>query len=271
MNNGKSRNSEILSLIILLSFSTNLFIAVLLLSIQAILTEEKPYQRLDIIGIVVTITTGFVAIIYWYINKINDEKNKLLEENRKFRDNQLANKNSVSDLSDLSDSAGIIRGLLKSVEQNPNLSLSTLDKEKIISVINMLDNFSFSLNAKSHKVAETWLNKEKLELSESSANFVLTHNPFTKIEEFETKFLNKKKSKHHLRQSIHNCLIWIQHSFQNHYYTTTNNFPEIPDKERTIGALNWIKTQMPDEIPPSSIQELEMYFDQLIKAIKDIN
>lgn len=260
MNNGKSRNSEILSLIILLSFSTNLFIAVLLLSIQAILTEEKPYQRLDIIGIVVTITTGFVAIIYWYINKINDEKNKLLEENRKFRDNQLANKNSVSDLSDLGE---MVRDILKPVAQNPNLS--TLEKEKFISVSNMLD--TFSLNAKSNKAAQDWLNEEKLiELSKDSGNFALTDNSFNFI---ETKIL--QKSKHRLCHSIYDCLTWIQASFHAHYYLTTKNLPKISDKERTIKALNWIKTTvLPVEIPESSVKELEIYFDKLIQVIQDI-
>lgn len=267
MKNVKSRNLQFLFRQIILSFLTGSGLIVFFLLIQAIVYEQLLSTKIpwEIIVSAFTIIPVIVIFLNAYINQeikqeIEKEKAKLLEENSKLWNNQLANKNSVSDLSDLGE---MVRDILKPVAQNPNLS--TLEKEKFISVSNMLD--TFSLNAKSNKAAQDWLNEEKLiELSKDSGNFALTDNSFNFI---ETKIL--QKSKHRLCHSIYDCLTWIQASFHAHYYLTTKNLPKISDKERTIKALNWIKTTvLPVEIPESSVKELEIYFDKLIQVIQDI-
>jgi uncharacterized protein (UPF0147 family) len=263
MKSGTSRNSEVLRQIIL-SFLTNSGIVVLFLSIQSILQEQQLSQKLNVAGIYVTVLTGIVTLLNLYIKQeIDKEKAKLLEENAKSSLNQLGLNDSV----DVLEIATNILNILNKIAQRPNLSSS--EKEHITSMINELE--ALESTTESYDLISLWLeDTDNLKsIAKTAGNMVLKVSPYTMFEPIL--LLNKNKSKESLYYNIYCCLIWVQRSFLLRDYSSTNQLPKISDKERTISALNMIKTEiLTKELPKELQKKLGIYFDELVRLISSL-
>lgn len=251
MNNGKSRNLQLLFRLIILSFFTNFGIVLLFLSIQAILQEQQLSQNLNVISLYVTILTGIVTLLNLYIKQeIEKEKDKLLEENRKPSPNQPALNNSDSSVAEM-----VIKALNPIVAEYPELPA----KENLISLIN---NLGALQSTKSYQMTRVWLeNIDNLQnIAQRSGNMALKAYPYN------TYFMmkDKNKAKESLYYNIYCCLLWIQRSFNAGDYLNTTKLPKISDKKRTISALNIIKTEI---LAKELQEELDIYFDELVNLI----
>ena len=262
MNNGKSRNSKIFRQIIL-SFLTGSVIIVFLLLIQAIVHEQELSAKtlFEMIGGALAVSLPIVAFINLYIKQeIDKEKVKLLEENVKSSKNQLA-------LNDSGDALETATNLLNKMAQLPNLSTS--EKEDITSIINELE--SLQSTTQSYNLIRLWLeDTDNLKsITKTAGNRVLKANPYNRFNPIL--LLNEKKEKESLYYSIYYCLTWIKRSFLFGDYISTTQLPKISDKERTISALNMIKTEiLTKELPKELQRKLGIYFDELVNLIPSL-
>lgn len=257
MNNKKSRN--LLFRTIILSFLTNLVLVIFILVVQEIYNQDEIYEQLDTIGIYIGIATAIIALINLYIEQeISKEKVKLLEENVNSSPNQL-------EVYDLVNIAKTITNFLKDIGQNSNLSSS--DKEEIESLLDKLNDVQ--LSTESYQLIKVWLeDTENLKnIAKTSGDRALKNNSY-KI--YEMQFMNKNKSKELLYYSIYYCLQWIKKSFIVGDYLSTARMPKISDQQRTISALNIIKTEILTKLPKEFQKELEIYFDELVKLIPSL-